>query len=102
MTGTDFRRANIDLSVAGAGDGAADSVTVNGTDNADRVNVEADSGRVDVEGLQTETRITGSEPADHLQVNTLGGRDKVNVDAGVLAAHRCRRRPRDRSALSRR
>ena len=80
-SGTDLTRANIDL---GSGDGAKDSVTVNGTDNRDRVRVHADGGRVDVEGLQPETRITGSEPAnDHLQVNTLGGRDKIRVDDGV-------------------
>ena len=80
-SGTDLTRANIDL---GSGDGAKDSVTVNGTDNRDRVHVEAERGRVDVEGLQPETRITGSEPAnDHLQVNTLGGRDKIRVDGGV-------------------
>ena len=58
-------------------------MTVNGTAEADHVKVTLDSGRVDVEGLSTETRITGSEPADHLQVNTLDGRDKVNVDPGV-------------------
>ena len=84
LSGTDITNVNVDLSVAGAGDKAADSVTVNGTDNRDRVHVEAERGRVDVEGLQAETRITGSEPDfDHLQVNTLGGRDKIRVDDGV-------------------
>jgi len=83
MSGTDMTKANIDLSVAGTGDNAKDSVTVNGTDNSDHVHVEAERGRVDVEGLQAETRITGSEPTDHLQVNTLGGRDKIRVDDGV-------------------
>jgi hypothetical protein len=84
LSGTDITKADIDLAVAGKGDAAADSVTVNGTDNADRVHVDAEHGRVDVEGLRAETRITGSEPAnDHLQVNTLSGRDKIRVDDGV-------------------
>ena len=83
MTGTGFQQANIDLSVAGAGDGQVDSVTVNGTHNADHVNVRSHDGRVDVEGPSAETRITGSEPTDHLQVNALGGRDRVDVDHDV-------------------
>jgi hypothetical protein len=84
MTGTDLDRVNLDLSVAGAGDNAADVVTVNGTAAADRVRVDNHGGRVDVEGLAAETRITGSEPAaDHLQVNTLDGNDKVRVDNDV-------------------
>jgi hypothetical protein len=84
MSGTDFRRADVDLSLNGAGDGAADLVTVNGTDRADRVDVEARGDRVDVEGLRTTTRITGSETIDRLQVNTLGGDDDVDVDADVF------------------
>ena len=33
-----------------------------------------------MDGLQTTVRIPGSEPTDHLQVNTLGGNDRVDVD----------------------
>jgi Ca2+-binding RTX toxin-like protein len=86
MTGTDFRRADVDLQgPAGGGDGQPDIVTVNGTANADRIDVEAEGARVDVEGLQTETRITGSETIDQLQVNALDGNDDVDVDADVFA-----------------
>jgi RTX calcium-binding nonapeptide repeat (4 copies) len=84
MSGTDFRRADVDLSLNGAGDGLADLVTVNGTERADRVDVEADGARVEVEGLRTTTRITGSETIDRLQVNTRGGNDDVDVDADVF------------------
>lgn len=83
MTGTDFRQVNVNLAVEGAGDQAADTVTVNGTDRADRVNVRANHGQVGVEGLQTRTDITGSEPTDHLQVNTLGGNDRASVGNDV-------------------
>jgi Ca2+-binding RTX toxin-like protein len=80
MTGTDLRTASIDL---GGADNAADAVTVNGTDNADRVRVTAAGGVVDVAGLKTDARITGSEPTDHLQVNTFAGNDNVTVDKGA-------------------
>jgi hypothetical protein len=86
MTGTDFRQADVDLSgAAGGGDGAADIVTVNGTERADNITVGTDGARVDVEGLQTVTRVTGAETIDQLQVNSLGGNDAVGVDAGVNA-----------------
>ena len=79
MTGTSFRRADIDLSNAGSGDGAADVVTVSGSLRADRVRVAASGTRADVTGLRTETHITGADTVDRLQVNTLGGDDRVVV-----------------------
>ena len=86
MSGTDFRRADVDLSgPAGGGDGEPDIVTVNGTDRSDRIDVETDGARVDVEGLRTEVRITGSETRDALQVNSLGGNDDVDVEQAVSA-----------------
>jgi hypothetical protein len=84
MSGTDFRQADVDLSgPAGGPDGEADLVTVNGTERADRIDVEADGSRVDVAGLRTEVRITGSETSDRLQVNSLGGNDDVDVAQAV-------------------
>ena len=86
MSGTDFRQADVDLSgPAGGGDGESDSVTVNGTERSDRIDVETDGARVDVEGLRTEVRITGSETSDALQVNSLGGNDDVDVEQAVFA-----------------
>jgi hypothetical protein len=80
MSGTDFRRALVDLSgPAGGGDLAKDVVKVNGTQNADQVDVVTDGSAVVVQGLPTKTRISGSEPSDALQVNTLGGNDTVDV-----------------------
>jgi len=89
MTGTRMRQADIDLSAAGnsgAGDLLADLVTVNGTNKDDVVNVVGQGTQVDVSGLRTETRITGTDPAvDHLQINTLDGNDTVTVDPSALA-----------------
>lgn len=79
LDGTDVRRADIDLSSQGAGDLQVDAVTVNGTNQADNIKVDADNGAVDVTGLRAQTRITGNEPTDQLTVNSLGGNDKVDV-----------------------
>jgi Ca2+-binding RTX toxin-like protein len=80
MSGTDFRQANVDL---GGADAAIDTVIVKGTENADHIKLTAHDTRVDVEGLQTETRLTGTETSDVLQVDALGGDDKVDVHRGV-------------------
>jgi hypothetical protein len=86
MRGTDFRQADVDLAgPAGGGDGAADTVTVNGTERRDVIDVTAAGSRVDVDGLKTAVDITGSEPTDLLQVNALGGNDDVDVDPAVFA-----------------
>jgi len=86
LEGTGIREANIDLADAqGNGDQAADVVTIEGTDGADRVHVSAAAGQVDVTGLAAETRITGSETSDQLQVKTGAGNDRVSVDPDVTA-----------------
>ena len=86
MSGTDFRRADVDLSgPTGAADGAADIVTVKGTEQADNIHVKDAGARVTVHGLRTETVVAGGEPIDRLQVDALGGDDKVNVDPAVSA-----------------
>jgi len=81
MSGTDFRRADVDL---GDADGAVDVLTVNGTADDDRVSVLADAGRVTVNGLRTQTRITGSEVTDRLEINTVDGNDRVDVNGAVF------------------
>jgi Ca2+-binding RTX toxin-like protein len=84
LEGTSIRQANIDLSDGhGNVDQLVDVVTVNGTDRGDRIAVSAADGQVDVTGLRAETRITGSDTTDRLQVNTLAGNDKVAVGANV-------------------
>jgi hypothetical protein len=86
MSGTDFRRADVDLSGAnGAADGVADIVTVKGTEQADNIHVKDLGARVAVDGLRTETVVAGGEPIDRLQVDALGGDDKVNVDPAASA-----------------
>ena len=86
MRGTDFRQANVDLSApTGGGDTASDTVTVSGTDRADRIDVDADGAVVEVTGLRTAVDVTGGETIDLLRVDALGGDDDVDVDPAALA-----------------
>jgi predicted ester cyclase len=82
---TDVDAVSLDLAAfGGAGDGAADSVILNGTDRRDNVQVTANGAQVQVAGLAAAVTITGSEPAlDTLRVQTLAGNDDVTVAPNV-------------------
>jgi Ca2+-binding RTX toxin-like protein len=92
LSGTDVTQTNLDLAGelgGNAPDGAADSVTVNGTDGADHVNVLGNGSGADVSGLATAVSVKhadSNDPKDTLSVNTLPGADNVHVAgvAGVL------------------
>jgi hypothetical protein len=82
-----LRQIDVDL----AGDGFADSVTVNGSAGADTFQIAASAGAVDVNraGAAT-THITGADAPGGLQFDTLdveglGGTDAFDVGAGVNA-----------------
>ena len=85
LAGTDVRAVNLDLSAAGVGDGQLDAITVNGTNRADKIHVSAGHGVVAVSGLRATTHIAGSEPTDQLQINSLGGNDRVRVSDAARA-----------------
>ncbi len=87
----------------GGGDGAADTVTVNGTQGADVFGAAGDAGGVTVFGLQAAVNIFHQEAAnDRLTLNGLGGDDVI--DATSLEADGIQldaeRRPRQRHARS--
>ncbi|MFL6106045.1 MAG: calcium-binding protein [Marmoricola sp.] len=63
--------------------GGADRLTVNGTDAPESVDVRNDAGHVVVTGVTPRVTILGSEQVDGLQLNTLGGHDRVQLHAGV-------------------
>jgi Ca2+-binding RTX toxin-like protein len=92
MTGTALKAVALDLGFppgSGTGDGAPDSVIINGSPGPDHVLVTRSGSQVLTTGLAVHTSITGSEPAnDSLHVNTLGGRDTVSVapDVSTLIA----------------
>jgi Ca2+-binding RTX toxin-like protein len=81
LTGTDVTRIDLDLrGPNGGGDGAADSVTVNGTQGADVFGAAGDAGGVNVFGLHTAVNIFFQEQAnDRLTLNGQGGDDVINA-----------------------
>ncbi|MFO0842050.1 MAG: hypothetical protein U0797_06560 [Gemmataceae bacterium] len=86
LSGTDVTEINLNLSGAGGGgDGAADTVIVNGTSGDDVAVVFGDAAGTSVLGLAAQVNITGGEGAnDRLTVNALAGDDVV--EASGLAA----------------
>jgi Ca2+-binding RTX toxin-like protein len=80
VTSTDIDLAGFD----GAGDAAADSVTLEGTNQADGVQVTRSNADVLVAGLPAQTRIAGAEGAnDSLSLFTFGGDDDASVAPDV-------------------
>ena len=87
MSGTDVTQIHIDLAATSggtAGDGAVDSVTVNGTQGADAITVVGGAGAIVVNGLSAQTSLFAADATDNLAVNGQGGDDVI--DASALAA----------------
>jgi Ca2+-binding RTX toxin-like protein len=83
LSGTDLTQAGLDLrGPSGGGDGAADSITVNGTQGDDVFGAAGDAGGVNVFGLRTAVNVFFQEQAnDRLTLNALGGLDTVNASS---------------------
>jgi len=86
LSGTDLTQMNVGLAATGgAGDGAADTVIVNGTDSEDVVIVNGDGNGTAVLGLAAQVNIIGAEAAnDRLIVSTGVGADVVEA-SGLTA-----------------
>ena len=82
-TGT--KTVDVDLSAfGGIGDATTDTVTVKGTEGADRVDVGSQAGRVLVSGPAAQVQVAGAEAAfDNVNVATLGGADTVTTGVAV-------------------
>jgi hypothetical protein len=83
-TGSGVAAVRVDLAATGGGDGAADALTVLGTQGRDVVTVEDEAGVRVIGGLAAAVRISNAEPSDGLALNVLGGDD--DVDASATAA----------------
>jgi hypothetical protein len=85
LVGTSVTTVNIDANVSGgAGDGAVDTVTLNGTGVADAFSITASAGAVLTTGMTPKVLITHPEAiSDKLIINGLGGTDTFSVGAGV-------------------
>src|SRR6185503_4749539 len=81
LSGTDVTSISSDLrGPNGGGDGAADTVTVNGTQGADTFGAAGDAGGVNVFGLHTAVNIFSPEQAnDRLTLNGQAGDDVIDA-----------------------
>ena len=92
LTGTDVAEVDLDLAAparSGQGDGAVDTVIVNGTESNDVVTVTGTPATgVSVRGLAATVNIVASEPSlDQLVIKLLGGDDAFvasDLQAGVI------------------
>jgi Ca2+-binding RTX toxin-like protein len=88
VVGTALKIINVSLTVNGTGDNAADTIIVNGTNNADIIDVFGSGTSFTVVGLAAQINAVGSEGAnDVLVINALGGNDGVTattVPAGIV------------------
>jgi Ca2+-binding RTX toxin-like protein len=88
LSGTDLTHVNLELANppgSGVGDGAADSVIVNGSNGADSIKVAGSASGVTISGLSATVHITGNEANDQLVISALGGDDVI--DASGLQAN---------------
>ncbi len=83
LSGTDVTEINLNLEStpgSGVGDGAADTVTVTGTNGDDVILAVGDASGSSVLGLAAQVNITGAESSnDRVVVNALGGDDVVEA-----------------------
>jgi Ca2+-binding RTX toxin-like protein len=88
LTGTGITDLELDEAVAGVPDGAADQVTVDGTQAADDVTVRGSAaGGVQVTGLAATLHVLGTDPIDGLVIEPAAGDDVVSASdlaAGVV------------------
>jgi Ca2+-binding RTX toxin-like protein len=85
LVGTDVNQVNLNLAATGgAGDGAVDTVIINGTSGNDIITAAGDASGVSVNGFTPQVNITGHETTDKLSVNTFAGADVI-TGAGLLA-----------------
>jgi Ca2+-binding RTX toxin-like protein len=83
MSGTDLALINTDLanpSGSGTEDGAADTVTIEGTAGDDVIVAEGQTGAMDVHGLPTAVSIVGAAPTtDRVTIKGLDGDDVIDA-----------------------
>jgi Ca2+-binding RTX toxin-like protein len=84
LTGTDVTRVDIALAGPnGPGDGATDTINVNGTQGDDSITIADNGGDVVVSGLQAQVHISGvdADGRDQLTINGQAGAEVINASA---------------------
>jgi Ca2+-binding RTX toxin-like protein len=88
MTGTGVAEVHVDLAAVSGGatgDGAADTVTVNGGVADDHILVTTSGNTAIVSGLAATTTIAGLEAGDSIVLNGLAGNDTIDGHASSIA-----------------
>lgn len=88
LTGTDLKHIELALrGPSGGVDGAADAITINGTQGDDAIAVGGNVGGLQVTGLAADIAIFDADPnLDWLTVNGLAGNDAINAQSLVAGA----------------
>ncbi len=82
LTGTDVKQVHVDLGAFdGSDDGAADTVTINGTAGDDHIVATLQGGSVVVSGLHAQTTIDHAGAGDVLHIVGAGGHDTIDTSA---------------------
>src|SRR5215470_5894737 len=90
LSGTGVTQVAVDLAGTpgtGQGDGATDTVTVNGTGKDDNIQVTGAGTSVAVNGLAEQVNLTGAEAGDLLTIASGNGNDTINAStlpAGII------------------
>jgi Ca2+-binding RTX toxin-like protein len=87
MTGTHVNEVNIDLAgtIGGVtGDGADDTIVINGTNGDDAITLSIENGALVINGLASKIVIEHFDPNDVIHINGLGGDDVIEA-SGVPA-----------------
>jgi Ca2+-binding RTX toxin-like protein len=87
LAGNDLRTLNLNLENNGSGDGAIDRLIVNGTNNAETIEIAGTGSNYSISGLPTIINVKGSETTDSLLINALGGNDtirSINLPAAAV------------------
>jgi Ca2+-binding RTX toxin-like protein len=82
LTGTSVNQVAVDLASrpgSNQGDGAVDTVVINGTKGNDTITITNDNGVVKVSGLGADVLISGFEASDRLVINGLDGDDVIDA-----------------------
>jgi Ca2+-binding RTX toxin-like protein len=82
LTGTGVSQVAVDLGSppgSGTGDGAVDTVVINGTAGDDAIALNVVNGVLTVKGLAETVTVTGFEATDRIVINGLGGDDVIEA-----------------------
>jgi Ca2+-binding RTX toxin-like protein len=82
LSATDVTQVNIDLAAipgTPGGDGQADSVTINGSNAGESIEVLASGSSLSVTGLSASIQVNDAESADRLIIKGLGGNDTISA-----------------------